>query len=124
MSLTADSTALAAVQSNRLSNIWLAPNGDANRAVQIKSGGSNLDGTSGLAWAPDGRIVYYSLASGTQDVWIMNGDGSGIKQLTIEAGANYGARVTPDGRYIVFTSQRGDVAKIWRMDLDGGIPGN
>jgi len=122
MSLTADSSALAAVQSNRLSNIWVAPNGDASRAVQIKSGGSNLDGTGGLKWTPDGRILYYSLASGVQDIWIMNADGSGQKQLTVQAGANYGARVTPDGRYIVFTSQRGDVAKIWRMDLDGGNP--
>lgn len=122
LSLTADSNTLAAVQSNRLSNIWVAPNGDAGRAVQIKAGGSNLEGTSGLAWTPDGRIIYYSLASGVQDIWIMNSDGSGRKQLTFEAGANYGAEVTPDGRYVVFTSQRDEVAKIWRMDLDGGNP--
>ena len=119
MSLTADSNTLAAVQTNVLSNIWVAPNGDANRAVQIKSGGSNLDGTVALAWAPDGRIVYSSWASGAEDIWIMNGDGSGQKQLTVEAGVNYQTRVTPDGRYIVFTSERNDGRNIWRMDLDG-----
>jgi Tol biopolymer transport system component len=122
MSLTADSGALAVVQANRLSNIWVAPNGDAGRAVQIKSGGSNFDGTIALAWTPDARIVFYSIAGGSQDIWIMNGDGSGQKQLTVEASANHRARVTPDGRYIAFTSQRDAGQNIWRMDLDGGNP--
>nr|MBA2525884.1 PD40 domain-containing protein [Pyrinomonadaceae bacterium] len=122
MSLTADSNALAAVQSSRLSNIWVAPDGDAGRAVQIKSGGSNLDGIRGLAWTPDGRIVYYSLAGGARDIWIMNGNGSGQRQLTVDPGRNITAKVTPDGRYIVFISERGDRTTIWRMDLDGGDP--
>ncbi|MEP6569876.1 MAG: protein kinase [Acidobacteriota bacterium] len=122
MSLTSGSDALVAVQSNRISNIWVAPNADASRAVQIKSGGNNDDGTDGLAWTPDGRIVYYSRASGTDDIWIMNGDGTNQKQLTIDAGANYDLKVTPDGRYIAFTSERTGGANLWRMDLDGGNP--
>ncbi len=122
MSLSADSGALAVVQANRLSNIWVAPNGDAGRAVQIKSGGSNLDGIWALAWTPDGRIVYYSIASGAYDIWIMNGDGGGQKQLTVEAGGNSEARVTPDGRYLVFTSFRDEGLNIWRMDLNGANP--
>lgn len=51
---------------------------------------------------------------------MMNADGSGQKQLTADAGANGGGRVTPDARYIVFNSARGDEQNIWRMDLDGG----
>ena len=122
LSMTADANALVAVQSNRISNIWVAPNGDAGRAIQIKSGGNNRDGTDGLAWTPDGRIVYYSRASGADDIWIMNADGSGQKQLTADAGSNYDFKVTPDGRYIVFTSERNGYANLWRMDLDGGNP--
>ncbi len=90
--------------------------------MQIKSGGSNFDGSIALAWTPDGRIVFYSIAGGSQDIWIMNRDGSGQKQLTVEAGANHRARVTPDGRYMAFTSQRDAGQNIWRMDLDGGNP--
>jgi serine/threonine protein kinase len=120
MSLTADSGALVTVQSNRISNIWVAANGDAGRAVQIKSGGNNLEGIEGIAWTPDGRVVYDSLASGAIDIWIMNADGTGQKQLTVvDAGANFRAKVTPDGRYIVFVSIRNDQANIWRMNLDG-----
>ena len=122
MSLTADGKTLVAVQSSRVSNIWSVPNSDANRAVQIKSGGTNQEGTDGLAAAPDGRIVYYSKASGQDDIWIMNADGSGVKQLTSDMGTNYDLKVTPDGRYIVFTSERAGAPNIWRMDMDGGNP--
>jgi eukaryotic-like serine/threonine-protein kinase len=122
MSLTADSDAIAAVQSNRISSIWVVPNADASRAVQIKSGGNNDEGKDGLSLTPDNRVVYYSRASGADDIWIMNGDGTNPKQLTVDAGANYDFKVTPDNRYIVFTSERTGGANLWRMDLDGGNP--
>lgn len=122
MSATPDASALVAVQSNRISNIWVAPNNDSARAIQIKSGGSNQDGTDGLAWTPDGRVVFYSRASGADDIWIMNDDGTGLKQLTVDAGTNYDLRVSPDGRFVVFTSERNGQPNLWRMDLDGGHP--
>lgn len=52
----------------------------------------------------------------------MNGDGSGQKQLTFDNGKNFNAKVTPDGRYIVYNSQRGENLNLLRMDLDGGNP--
>jgi len=119
MSVTADGKSLAAVQNSRISNIWIVPNADASRAVQIKAGGNNQEGTDGVYWTPDGRIVFYSKASGSDDIWIMNNDGSGVKQLTVDAGVNYDPMVTPDGRYIVFTSERMGQPNTWRMDLDG-----
>jgi serine/threonine protein kinase/Tol biopolymer transport system component len=122
LSLTADAKSLSAVQSNRVSNIWVAPNGEAARATQIRFGGSNEEGIDGLAWTPDGRIVYYSRAGGGDDIWIMNGDGTTPKQLTVDAVANYQAAVTPDGRYIVFASERSGAETIWRMNLDGSNP--
>ena len=122
MSLTADSGALVTVQSNMISNIWVAANGDAGRAVQIKSGGNNQEGAEGIAWSPDGRIVYFSVASGVPDIWIMNADGTGQKQLTVDKGVNLQPKVTPDGRYIVFASIRNDQANIWRINLDGSDP--
>jgi Tol biopolymer transport system component len=119
LSLPSDSNALVTVQSNTISNIWVAANGDAGRAIQIKSGGNNLEGLYGLAWTPDGRVVYPSLASGAPDIWIMNPDGTGQKQLTANVGANLNPKITPDGRYIVFMSLRNDQANISRMNLDG-----
>jgi eukaryotic-like serine/threonine-protein kinase len=117
VSLTSDGKAVVTVQTNRSSNIWAAPDGDAGRAKQITSGTS--DSSLGLSWTPDGKIVYQSDATGKAELWVMNADGSDQKQLTHE-GSNYRPVVSPDGRYIVFHSLREGQANIWRMDVDGG----
>ncbi len=120
VSLTADSSALVSVQTARLSNIWLAPQGEAQRASQITSNQS--DGYAGLAWSPAGKLVYASAASGNPDIWLMNADGSGQKQLTAESSADIHPAVTPDGRYVLFLSDRSGKPNIWRMEIDGRNP--
>ena len=72
LSLAADASALVTIESESLSNIWIAPGADAKRAVQIRSGASEH---YGLAWTPDGKIVYASVASGNPDIWMMDSDG-------------------------------------------------
>jgi len=115
--LTADSKSLLAVQGNTNANIWLAPSGNIGAARQITSG--QLEGSGGVVWTPDGRIVYTSYASGNADIWIMNSDGTGHKQLTNDPHLDSSPAVSPDGRYIVFVSQRAGFPSLWRMDLDG-----
>ncbi|MGQ0761526.1 MAG: protein kinase domain-containing protein [Acidobacteriota bacterium] len=117
LSLTADSSSLVTTQYEGLSEIWIAPEGDASRASRIRP--SSYDGRLGLTWSPDGRIVFESEASGHPEIWVMNADGSGQKQLTKDAN-NVWPSVTPDGRYIVFQSNRTGPDHIWRMDIDGG----
>jgi Tol biopolymer transport system component/DNA-binding winged helix-turn-helix (wHTH) protein len=121
-SMTADGSALVAVQTDRSPNIWVAPQGEANRARQITSGAGRFDGLYGVAWMPDGRIVYASVASGSWDIWTMNADGTGQRQLTVGARSNYGPSVSPDGRHIVFLSNRAGAFNIWRMEADGSNP--
>ena len=61
-------------------------------------------------WSPDGsRIVYYQAVAGgdPQHVWVVNADGSGKKELTVEAPGDFLARNfwpswSPDGKRIVF----------------------
>ncbi|MGH9901656.1 MAG: DPP IV N-terminal domain-containing protein, partial [Pyrinomonadaceae bacterium] len=128
VSLTADGSALAIVQSTQVSNVWVTPPGadgatvEAARAAQITSGGSNNDGLNGIAWTPDGRVVYGSNASGNRDIWMVESDGSDQRQLTTNAGTNLSVTVSPDGRYVVFTSDRAGSPHIWRMNIDGGDP--
>jgi Tol biopolymer transport system component len=72
-------------------------------------------------WSPDGRIVYSSYADG--NIWLMGSDGSNPKQLTSNAGGgSFAPRVSPDGHYIVFPSDRAGGFQIWRMDSDGNNP--
>jgi serine/threonine protein kinase/Tol biopolymer transport system component len=121
LSLTADSSALVTVQAEQTSNIWTVSDVEAVRATQITS--SRSEGIAGLAWTPDGRIVYTSSGErGFRNIFLMNGDGSGQKQLTDNAGTNIAPSVSPDGRYIVFSSSRSGTYNIWRMNIDGGNP--
>lgn len=116
LSLTRDSSRLTAVQVNNVSSIWVAPEGDANRAKQIASDSGLIQE---MAWTPDERIVYRSNAGGSAEVWVMNADGSNPKQLTTGARASRGLTVSPDGRYIFFASDRAGRFNIWRVDAGG-----
>ena len=117
-SLTADSQSLVTVQEDTTENIWIAPSGDMARAKQITY--AKFEGGDGMAWTPDGRIVYTSRSSGNANIWIMNSDGSGQKQLAADPANATNPRVAPDGRYIVFVSSRHGLPSLWRMDIDGG----
>jgi len=117
-SLSADSKSLVTVQFDGTANVWVAPANDISHGKQITSG--KLEGDSGLAWTPDNRIVYTSLASGNLDLWIMNADGTNQKQLTADPERDDVQAVSPDGRYVVFNSMRAGFPSLWRMDIDGG----
>jgi eukaryotic-like serine/threonine-protein kinase len=116
-SLTADSRALVTVQFDVTSNIWVSPINDLMHGKQITFG--KLEADRGLAWTPDGKLVYTSLAGGAIDLWIMNADGTNQKQLTSDPQQEDSPAVSSDGRYIVFDSWRGPLPSIWRMDIDG-----
>jgi Tol biopolymer transport system component len=120
VSLTTDSKVLVTVQSEVLSNIWIAPHNDAGLARQITSGRS--DGQEWVSLTPDGRIVYASRAGGNSDLWVTDADGSNQKQLTAHAGNNEHPAVTPDGRHVVFISDRAGTPHVWRVDIDGSNP--
>ncbi|HEX8888540.1 MAG TPA: protein kinase [Pyrinomonadaceae bacterium] len=117
VSLAADSLSLVAVLGSNTSNIWVMPGVDLSRAKQITS--SNQAGDEGLAWTPDGKIVYMSVERENRDLWVMSADGTNQKQLTFEPSADLTCSVSADGRYIIFISNRGAGWGIWRMNVDG-----
>ncbi len=117
VSLTADSRTFLAKQGWDTANIWVAPEGDDARARQITSTGTN--GSRNISWLPDGRIVYDSDASGNVDVWVINSDGTGARQLTFDQSSDTSPAASPDGRHIVFRSNRAVGWGVWRMNADG-----
>ncbi len=124
ISLTADARKFSSVQTSGLVNLWLAPEGDAKRAVQLPTGNVGFFSANGnsVAWTPDGRLVFVSNESGSFDIWLMDSNGENRKQLTTNAGQNVTPDVSGDGRLIVFTSSREGKRGIWRMDITGNNP--
>jgi eukaryotic-like serine/threonine-protein kinase len=116
--LTADSKSLVTTQTQTLANIWVAPKGETAHATQITSGlGRYFD----LSWAPDGKVVYASDASGSADIYEITANGA-VRQLTSDVKRNYAPSVSPDNRFIAFHSNRSGVFQVWRMDRDGSNP--
>ncbi len=117
-SLAADGGKLACIRRERIINLWVAPGGDANRARQLTSGAGREDGFQGLAWLPDGKIVYSSAAGGATNLWLMDAADNDNQPLTT-TGSNTSPAVAPDGRTIVFVSSRTGNNTLWRMEPDG-----
>lgn len=121
--ISADSRSLVAQQDIGHFNIWLAPIENPLQGQQISMGSAAAHGTGGVAFMPDGKIVYTSNQSGNMDLWLMNANGSQPRQLTVNAGTvNNHPKPTADGRYIIFNSTRSGASQVWRMDADGGNP--
>jgi serine/threonine protein kinase/Tol biopolymer transport system component len=118
VSVTEDAKALVTVQSDPSSNVWLVPVDQPALARQITSG--KLDGYCGVAWTPDGKIVFASRKIREADLWVMNADGGGQKQFMDDIYTDRYPSVTPDGRYIVFDSLGRGGTHVWRMEADGG----
>jgi Tol biopolymer transport system component len=68
-----------------------------------------------VTFAPDDQLVY----SDDGDLWTINHDGANQRQLTSNAFNDFSPRVSPDGRYIFFASNRAGSNQVWRMNADG-----
>ena len=69
----------------------------------------NPDYSKGYVWAiyPD------------YDIYVANSDGKNIKKLTDTKGYDAEATVSPDGKKIIFTSERDGDLDLYSMDIDG-----
>jgi Tol biopolymer transport system component/DNA-binding winged helix-turn-helix (wHTH) protein len=70
----------------------------------------------GFAFAPEGKITY---EGNDGDIWTINRDGGEQRQLTNSPFSDNHTRVSPDGRYIFFASNRSGSNQVWRMNADG-----
>ena len=105
MGVTADSSALVADVWERKEEIWsVDANGDASRAIRVKGGTSN--GRLGITALPDGRIAYIARTGKSMEIWTAREDGTEARALTTDSFTQKDVAASPDGRYLVFASDR------------------
>jgi serine/threonine protein kinase len=119
---SADAQTLLALQFQHLITLQVATPGKESEVRTLSAGSQNLDGHLGLAWTPEGNIVYHSVPNGRADLWEIGADGSNPRRLTHNdlMSSSYFPTVSPRTDFIAFARQgRNGVLNIWRMDLDG-----
>lgn len=118
LDLAADSATLIALKNDAVSNLWaFAP--QTKDLTQISSENRGADGESGLTEIGDGKLLFTRRDETKVNLWTIGSDGKNLQRLTDEAKFNGHQVVSPDGRFIVFCSNRTGAARIWRMDADG-----
>jgi len=117
LSWTPDGKIVYASNESGNSDIWVVTR-DAKNKKQLTTDG-RTDHSPEVS--PDGRhVVFISNRSGPAQVWRMEADGGNQIQLT-SGDVKDRPRWSPDGRWIVYTSQ-GAGTGLWKMTADGGEP--
>ena len=77
------------------------------------------------ALSPDGRWIVFTLTTvdypankNLSDLWIIGTDGTGLRRLTNDPAADRHATWTPDGKEILFESNRSGSMQIWMIAPD------
>ncbi|NTV37923.1 MAG: DUF5050 domain-containing protein [Anaerolineales bacterium] len=97
-------------------NIYkVRPDGSKRTRLTLTSGSNNWF----PAWSPDGkRITFTSNRSGTYHIFVMNADGSNIRELAEGCISAF----SPDGTRILFGVYCVDTDDLFLMDADGSNP--
>ena len=96
--------------------------GTAVAAIVVLAAISAAAATGTFAGA-QGRIAFtLRTETGDFDVYTMEPDGTGVLQVTTDAGTDFNPRWSPDGERIVVSSNRDGDFDIWIVDADGSDP--
>jgi Tol biopolymer transport system component len=65
-------------------------------------------------------IIYTSLGPPNWDIYLFDGPDAEPRRLTDDPARDYNAVFSPDGRWVVFTSERAGNADLYALDLETG----
>ena len=74
-------------------------------------------------WSPSGDLILYQRNDGDQwEIWVMDPDGADARQVTGGSGDKTDASFSPDGEWIVYSSDEGelDLANLFAIPVAGG----
>jgi hypothetical protein len=96
VAVSSDARLIAAVQQNRLSDLWTGASSAPDTVRQITTGRD--DGLRGLTFSPDGRVVYSGNHSQNWDLFMADPDGENSRQLTFDGRFHANPAVCDHGR--------------------------
>jgi Tol biopolymer transport system component len=67
----------------------------------------------------DGKLLTFQSTGGQEDIWTMNTDGSGLRNVTNDAALDRGPRFTPDGTIVFYSGRGGSGYQFWTVRPDG-----
>ena len=94
--------------------LYTAPSWGGDRARQLTTGADDVAGD-----VLGERIAYSSRLDGNWEVYTVNFDGGGKRNLTNNPANDGLPAFSPDGRSIAFVSDRGGAWAMWVMNADG-----
>jgi TolB protein len=70
-----------------------------------------------------GRIAFTSVASGNEDIWLVDQAGGNLTDLTpYSPGSDQAPAWAPDGTQLAFISDRTGARRLWLVNSDGSKP--
>ncbi len=99
--------------------IAVAPLADPSAAKILTTANDGLWNHTSPAWSPDGQTICYAAQT---DLWVVPAEGGKPRQLTKDGEADFEPAWSADGRWVYFTSMRGQTTAIWRVPVGGGAP--
>ncbi len=103
-------------------NLFLINLENSEKIEQLTKETTLANGYLGLSWTKDGEnLVYVKSESSTNaEIWKLNLESKEQQQLTFDKGVTVGKiEMMPDGKSMLFDSDREGNWHIWQMDLDG-----
>lgn len=123
LSLSADGRALVYGELSRNDSLWRlnfdpAAASVTNEPVQLSSGTKRF--TCPQPSPDENSVVYISTGDGQSDLYLLDKASSQPRQLTHDGAYKRATRWSPDGRRIVFSSDRSGKNEVWSVNRDGG----
>ncbi len=120
ISLSAASNSIVAVESNKFACFLTASVDDLYKNTHVLTTISDESLLPfGADWTNDGRIIYSATEGGNADIFAIREDGSERRQLTSDPSAEISPKLSSDGRFLTFLSNRTGQMDVWRADANG-----
>ena len=110
---------LLTIQKSQTSSLQVAPYDVGTKTLKPAEILNESGSIDYVRWSKDNAILYTSRASGRNDIWRMQPDGSDLKRLTTDANVTYGFALSRGDNSLVFSSARNGKNSLWLADSEG-----